>query len=605
MFKALTHILKTGEALIFPATTGAAIMLKSILLLGLILDTDHVQLLTRAGPRETWWNFPFHFGFIALFISLGFLFKNRARLGYLIGLNLLISILFILDILYYRGFSAMPSPQTLSQTANLKNLSASILPLVSPVDFLFILDLPLLLGGAFFIPSWSRNAARRPGLCIALVLSCILLLVWRPIQDVREGKNLKFTTYSKYNSTFTCRVMSPIGYHLHTLYTAWSDSRRLRLTSRDRAEIQTWFAQNQEHLPDTPHKGRFKGMNLLIIQVESLEAFIINQSVNKQEITPTLNRLLKNSLYFSGFYEQINEGMSSDADLMTNTSIYPIRTGSSFFLFPHTLYPSLPRVLNAKGYSTLAVEPDEGSFWNWVAAQRSIGFENCMDITRFKNDEIVNLGLSDASFLRQLAPVILAQKKPFYTFTCTLTSHTPFILPPEHQELTLPESLSQTYLGGYFQSLHYTDKHLGIFLDTLDRAGLMDNTVVALYGDHEGVHKYLNKQVSEVQPSEPWWQNNHKRLPFLIYQKHLSGELIETVGGQIDIFPTLAYLMGLDEAQYADTVMGRNLLKTSRNFALLRDGTVIGQPADSTHETHIRKGLDVADRIIRGNYFRQ
>jgi phosphoglycerol transferase MdoB-like AlkP superfamily enzyme len=346
-------------------------------------------------------------------------------------------------------------------------------------------------------------------------------------------------------------------------------------------------------------------MNLIMIQVESLESFIINQSVNKQEITPTLNRLLRNSLYFSNFYEQTNEGMSSDADLMANTSTYPIRTGSSFFLFPHTLYPSLPRVLKAKGYTTLAVEPDEGSFWNWVAAQKSIGFENCMDISRFGIDEIVNLGLSDASFLRQLAPVLQAQKQPFYAFTCTLTSHTPFILPPEHQALTLPESLSKTYLGGYFQSLHYTDKHLGILLDTLDRAGLLDNTVVALYGDHEGVHKYLNKQVSEVQPAEPWWQNNNKRLPFIIFQKRQQGEIIDTVGGQIDIFPTLAYLMGVNEALYADTVMGRNLLKTNRNFALLRDGTIMGKPTDSTHETHIRKGLDIADRIIRGNYFQQ
>ena len=93
-------------------------------------------------------------------------------------------------------------------------------------------------------------------------------------------------------------------------------------------------------------------------------------------------------------------------------------------------------------------------------------------------------------------------------------------------------------------------------------------------------------------------------MPFIIYQKHLQGETIDTTGGQIDILPTLAYLLGIEENAYAATVMGRNLLKTTRNFALLRDGMIMGKPANEIHAAHIRQGLDIADMIIRGNYFR-
>ena len=211
------HIPAILSALIFPACTGMVVMLKSILLLGLILDSPHVQLLTRAGPRETWWNFPFHFGFIALFTSLAFLFKNRQRLWYLFGFNLATSILFLADILYYRGFNAMPTPMTLAQTANLHNLSASILALVNPTDVLFILDLPILLGAILLLPAWGSDSKRRSGLALTFIMACLILLIWRPLLDVRAGRDLKFTTYSKFDSTFTCRVMSPLGYHLYTI----------------------------------------------------------------------------------------------------------------------------------------------------------------------------------------------------------------------------------------------------------------------------------------------------------------------------------------------------------------------------------------------------
>lgn len=592
-----------GELL--PAVwTGSALLLKSVLLLGLILDTDHLQLLTRAGARETWWHFPFHFGFVLLLVSATFLFGGRPRLRVLTGLNTLLSLLFICDILYYRGFSTLPTPFTLAQTANLHNLSGSIRALIGPLDWLFIVDLPVLIAFTLARPAWGRTHPRRPLLAGLLLATALMLILWQPVADVRAGKNLEFTTYSPYDTTFTCKVMSPIGYLAYSLWSAAGESHRVRLSDEDRQRIGSWFARNTEHRPDNRFKGRFTGMNLILLQVESLEGFVINRAINGQALTPRLDRLLEHGLYFRNFHEQTNEGTSSDADLMANTSVYPVRRGSSFFRFPHTTYPSLPLRLKELGYTTLAVEPDEGSFWNWVAAQKAIGFDTCLDISHFKRDEIVNLGLSDGSFLRQLAPTLLALRQPFYVMTCTLTSHTPFVLPAEYRGLTLPTALADTSLGGYFQCCHYTDRQIGEFLDTLDRAGLLEHTVVALYGDHEGIHKYMRKQVSEVQPAESWWQDNDRHVPFIIFQKQLAGEVIDTVGGQIDIFPTLAYVMGIDTARTASTVMGRNLLNTGMDFALLKEGDIRGRTGGEAQAAHIRQGLEIADSIIRGDYFK-
>lgn len=583
--------------------TGASLALKSLLLVGLILDAGHFTPRMGASLRETLIHLPFHAGFILLFLWPGFLLGDRKRGHYLLGLNLLLTLLFACDILYYRGFSAMPTPHTLSEAGNLHGLWSSIAALLSPYDVLFFIDIPLFL-------IWRRTRPSAPGepprpylLALATLAAALLLLILNPLRDRIAHRDLEFTTCSPYDSTFTCRVMSPLGYHLYTLWTAPGENRRVILSTDERETIRQWFEANREIRPPNRYHHLFRGYNLIVIQVESLEGFVINRSVAGQEITPTLNRILKHSLYFPNLREQTGEGTSSDADLMTNTSIYPIRRGSSFFRYPHTTYPSLPRLLAEAGYTTLAVEPEEGSFWNWIAAEKSIGFQHCLDISRFIPDETINLGLSDASFLRQLVPVITARKPPFYLLTCTLTSHTPFILPASCQGLRLDAPLASTVMGNYLQACHYTDRHLGLFLEALDQAGTLDQTVVVLYGDHEGVHKYLRPQVELIQPSEAWWRENDHHIPLIIYQKHLSGEIIPVTGGQIDLCPTLAALLGVDEGPLWGWCMGRNLLNTGRSFVLLRDGSFRGDPLDKDLASHVGRGPEIADLIIRGNYF--
>ena len=77
---------------------------------------------------------------------------------------------------------------------------------------------------------------------------------------------------------------------------------------------------------------------------------------------------------------------------MTNTSVYPVRTGATFFRFPTNTYNSLPKLLKGVGYNTLAIHPDKSSYWNCVPALTSIGFEETMDETHFNTDVVVITG---------------------------------------------------------------------------------------------------------------------------------------------------------------------------------------------------------------------
>jgi lipoteichoic acid synthase len=402
----------------------------------------------------------------------------------------------------------------------------------------------------------------------------------------------------------TISNLSPIGYHIYDIYNFTQDCKPLELTAKDKKDINSWFESKKENIPDNEYKGMFKGKNLIIIQVESLENFVIGQKINGQEITPNLNKLLGNSLYFPDYYEQVYNGTSSDADLMTNTSIYPVRRGSTFFRYPGNKYNSLPKLMQGIGYSTLAVHPDNASYWNWMPALKSIGFQRCIDASYFDQSETIGMGISDGSYLRQVEPLAEKQKQPFYMFLVTLTSHAPFNLPQQYRELKLDPALDKTKLGGYFQSMHYTDKQLGIFIDKLQKSGVLNNTAIALYGDHCGIHKFYQQEVNQIQPSQSWWLDNHHHIPLIIYQKNLKGKTVSTIGGEIDLMPTISYLMGIDESKYADTTMGRNLLKTNKNFAVLADGKYVGTAASSKEKNSSIQGLEIANKIIESNYFK-
>jgi phosphoglycerol transferase MdoB-like AlkP superfamily enzyme len=134
-------------------------------------------------------------------------------------------------------------------------------------------------------------------------------------------------------------------------------------------------------------------------------------------------------------------------------------------------------------------------------------------------DEVIFLGLSDGSFFNQIKDKIIKQKTPFYNFTVTLTSHSPFEMPPKHKKLKLDNTIQNTIIGDYFQSIKYTDSCIGTFLDELDKSGVLDNTVVVLYGDHDSVHKYFNDEVHKIKPSEDWWLENDTKVPLIIYEK--------------------------------------------------------------------------------------
>lgn len=586
-----------------------SLFIKSCLLLLFVMLYDSYALNNQKAAFRylpSYYSITLYCFFILLFLSFSFLFKGRKKMWFMIFLNSIISAIMIFDLWYYRGYNSFLSFNLLSETGNLHNLSGSVLSMTRWYDLLFIADIIVFILIALIKRNMYKDAPRSINLFAVFFIVSLIYTFYTPFKvGVLNMDDANISIYQiKWQPKITMGNLSPIGYHIVDAYECIEDSMPSKLTDNGKKEIKSWYAGNKENLPDNKYKGLFKGKNLVIIQVESLEQFVINQKVDGQEITPNLNRILKNSYYFSNINEQVYNGTSSDSDLMINTSLLPIRRGSVFFRFPNNAYNSLPKLMEKQGYSTIAIHPDNGAYWNWLPNLTDMGFQKCIDSSHYKMDESIGLGISDGSFFRQIEPYVKSEKQPFYSFIVTLTSHSPYDLPEKYKELKLSNDYKNTFFGDYCQIIHYTDKQLGIFLNKLKNDGLYNNTLFVIAGDHTSLHKYYQQYLDTMKPSEPWFAKPNKRIPLIIYNPSITGKQIDTVGGQVDIMPTVAYLMGLNKDKYDWSVMGRNLLDTDESFAVLEDGTYAGSFANDKEKKHAMDSLNIADKIITTDYFK-
>ncbi len=585
-----------------------SIVLKGIIFQGFVTNQDPYKFDFFAGYYAAKSNLNYYIAFTLIFLSFSLLFKGKGRIIYTFVIDSLLTLLILIDLWYFRGFLTVPSALVLSQMSNLDNMSGSILSMGSKLDVIFLFDFIILgiyiyLTRKSFTPKHDR--AIITSLC-AFILS-IVFVIYVPFSiSVLNNKTVENAyLFDGYDKSNTARYFSPVGYHLIDCYTVYNDSKSYTLTEQDKSDIKELFDVKKEDLPNNKYFGMAKGKNLLYIQVESLENFVIGQKINGKEITPNLNKLTHKGIYFPNVFEQVNEGTSSDADLMVNTSMLPLRKGSTFFRYPNTNYNSLPNILEGEGYSTTAIHPDKGSFWNYANGLTGIGFDKFTDFYSFNADEQIGLGISDKTYFEQVVPMIKEKKQPFYVETVTLTSHGPFDLPEKYRELGLDSELGKSELGGYFESVHYTDKQIGNFLDLLDKEGLLENTMIVIMGDHTGVHKYYNSSIDQLSNKQDWYLNTgNPVVPLIIYNPSFKeGQTFDLYGGQIDVMPTLLYLLGVDKEKYENSTLGKNLLNTQKSFAVITNGTLKGGETltDKEKETY-KKSLDISDKMIRANY---
>lgn len=319
-----------------------------------------------------------------------------------------------------------------------------------------------------------------------------------------------------------------------------------------------------------------KGKNVIVIQMEAFQNFPLHQSLDGQELTPVLNRLAGEGFYFPHVYQQIGPGNTSDAEFMSNTSIYPIGTLAMSTGFGDRELPSLPRLLRDKGYEAYTFHVNKVGFWNRNQLYPALGFNGYYDKGHYTNDHFNAFGASDVQlYITAVDELAKLQQKgtPFYAQLVTASSHHPFKIPDAAKRITLPEDLQDTMLGDYLTAINYTDYAIGTLIEGLKQNGLWENTVLMLYGDHFGLQP---KDVPPEQVETALGMKYDSRvsrfnIPLIIHVPGMEqGRVVDRTGGQMDFVPTLANLLGIPLKEESYTAFGQDLLNVDHNVVGMR-----------------------------------
>jgi len=476
---------------------------------------------------------------------------------------------------YYRDFISVTSLLLAGQVYGVRD---SILPLAALSDLAYLL--PVVLFGLLCLkPRRLEARGRFMSLLTVLVLggAGLGLFASRYVPMV--------TTWNQGglwdgNHTFV-RQAGLFTYHVFDFQRFVSQKlNRPGVEPETLEQLQAYFAQ-REPRPNVL-TGVGHGKNLMVVQLESFESFPIGLKIEGQEVTPHLNRLAADSLFFPNIFYQTARGNTSDAEFMLNNSLLPLRDASVNWLYPENDYQSLPRMLKQRGYTPVAFHGFNKLFWNRAFMYPRLGFDEFYSESAFELDEIVNIGLSDESFYRQSLELLSRHQEPFFAQLVSLTSHHPFRIPEKHRDLALPVSLPEE-LRDYLHAARYADKAVGSLLRALEERGLADRTIVVVYGDHEGISLKHYKEIHQLQ-AKPIRQEELSKtalqtVPLFIRVPGSSVKgRFEQVGGQVDILPTLVNLMGIEGG---GVFIGQDLLETARRPTPLTGRYPLGSFADA------------------------
>lgn len=423
---------------------------------------------------------------------------------------------------------------------------------------------------AGMMAAWALPAPRRAGVKPKLIALAACGVVATPAARGLAKYNAGVVGIRVFSEQDNVGRMGLFNAHaLELIRTVREGATRQRLDEAGRVALRREFhaaAQRRaaQPLPDG-WAGVAEGDNLILIQVEALQQWVIDLRVEGQEITPFLNAWHAQGLAYSRIVDQTAQGKTSDAEYLALNSQLPLARGATAFLRANNQFVTLAHVLRDIGYQTTSAHPYRRGFWNRAALHPRYGFSTSAFRRDLGSGINTGWGLADGPFLQRALDRAAELSEPWFAFWVTLSLHHPYDdFPPSLRQLDLGD-LEGTALGNYLHAMNYFDRVLAQFFVDLEARELGDHTVVALYGDHDARFEYhRERELLRLTGHESWHPGLPAQLDLVpLFIRVPGGDAprgrVDQLGGQIDIAPTLASLLGARiPASFAGAILAGN-----------------------------------------------
>jgi len=509
---------------------------------------------------------------IALFIK-----STKRRNIYLITVSLMTSIIMFSNAVFYRFFNDFITVPVLFQTSNFGDLKSSVIANIHATDLFFFTDVLIIYLAIRFIPKVdSVELQSKITRKLYFVMTAAVMMVNLGLAEMERPQLLT----RSFDRELLVKNIGTYNYHIYDLFIqSKTHAQRALADGSELVEVSNYINANYA-APDPEMFGVAKDRNIIVITLESLQSFVINEEMDGHVITPFLNELSNDpdTFYFPEFYHNTGLGKTSDSEFLLENSLYPRNGSAVFFTNSGNTYNSMAERLGEEDYFTNVMHANNRSFWNRDIMYNSLGINKFYDIESYTVDEgqAVNWGMKDIPFMEQSVDLMKDMPQPFYSRLITLTNHHPFTL--DEEDKLIPEYTSNSAtLNRYFQTARYMDEAIKVLFEDLKASGLYDNSIIVMYGDHYGISENHNKAMGMYLDKEITPVDNAKlqRVPLYIHVPgYGKGETVDEVSSQIDLNPTLLHLMGIDTK--GNMQLGADIFSPSHEpLSIFRDGRFV------------------------------
>ena len=312
----------------------------------------------------------------------------------------------------------------------------------------------------------------------------------------------------------------------------------------------------------TKYTGVAKDCNVIILQLESLNEYIIGKKVNGKEITPNLNKFFNENIYCTNMYNQ-GLGTTADSEFEMENSMYPLENGYVFQKYYNNTWLDIYSTLkNKKGYYTSFVHPNSSTFWNRGEVYNTgYHIDEYDDISRFHDIETAGKFYSDEGFLEEAVNIMNTYEGKFCTTLVSVTTHIPFYLTgisdienkTTINEEDVKEYNDETYRN-YLISCNFVDYAFGKYIEKLKETGLIDNSIIIVYGDHgagltatDNIKQLYKENKTQYTEFEDAIKDVHIPFGIKIPGVNEYNNTIYRAVSKIDIKPTILDLLGEED----------------------------------------------------------
>ena len=360
------------------------------------------------------------------------------------------------------------------------------------------------------------------------------------------------------------------------------------------------YFKNESGTLQNEYTKYFENKNLILFMAESF-----NEIAVREDITPTLYKLVNSGFKFNNFYTPtISSTIGGEFQELTGLVaasgfLSPWKSGENYYPF------GIATAFQNKGYNTYAYHNHTYTFQSRHKYLAALGFDNYMGCRNGLENEI-NCNQwpeSDVEMIEATFDDYIANENPFMVYYVTVSGHGDYgfnysAMARKHKDDVANLNYSEKPLS-YLAAQIELDQALELLIKKFDEAGELEDTVIALVGDHYPYYLSLD-EVNEIASYEKDNVVEINRSNFILWNSEMETVEIEKIGSQIDVLPTIYNLFGVEYD--SRLIIGKDILSTEPGLAIFGNSSWVSDKGTyfaSSGEFVSRDGVTVDDDYIR------